>query len=451
MFCFISGKKHQNRILPLITKPEASVGNNSKSLPFPQSYDEMLKTSNPVEMRVTQETLAAEKRAFLRTVIAKSEKIPAKTIENPGRHTRITAKSGKRYSLYNRLTPEDCDEIAQKTGRRFPEGRCVIGEGRFGRIRFARDEETGEILVAKKIANYERFRNESFDQLSDNNYVELRDMVVAKTSEKQMGHECYIHCLLPDTPTILKARDLAVVQVNPYQPTQVKAYLFFSYLPQSDLDKSVKHLFELREKGVPQQKLEDMVCSWASDMITSVANLHQSGIYHLDIKPENFVVNKDGRIELSDFGFTTNTAYSDQYAGTALYAPPEILNPKQHPYACEKADLYSLGRTLECLAWMLEAMNMMKPRAADQLNTASKVDRYYNTAHEFFQSQQRPVGLASSKLFELGNALAHPDPAQRASLSTIENAAVLAQKPKGLALSQPDRAELFAQLFDQKS
>ena len=40
----------------------------------------------------------------------------------------------------------------------------------------------------------------------------------------------------------------------------------------------------------------------AKDLLTGLSTLHQKGIYHLDIKPDNVVFTKDGTGYITDFG-----------------------------------------------------------------------------------------------------------------------------------------------------
>jgi serine/threonine protein kinase len=80
----------------------------------------------------------------------------------------------------------------------------------------------------------------------------------------------------------------------------------------------------------------------------AVQGLHQAGLAHLDIKPENVLM--DGTTPyISDFGscvfVTEDTAIaSAEFTGTLEYAPPEISNSQMFlPY---RADIYALGVVL---------------------------------------------------------------------------------------------------------
>ena len=81
---------------------------------------------------------------------------------------------------------------------------------------------------------------------------------------------------------------------------------------------------------------------FAFQMLTAVAWAHSRGVMHLDIKPENFILFRDGRIRLTDFGvahISWKTRKFDTLAGTPGYMAPE--QAMGHPSM--RSDVFSLG------------------------------------------------------------------------------------------------------------
>lgn len=72
--------------------------------------------------------------------------------------------------------------------------------------------------------------------------------------------------------------------------------------------------------------------------------IHEKGIAHLDVKPDNIYV-KNGIYKLGDFGCATLLDLSLPIEeGDARYMPQEILNEKYDHL--DKVDIFSLGVTI---------------------------------------------------------------------------------------------------------
>lgn len=73
---------------------------------------------------------------------------------------------------------------------------------------------------------------------------------------------------------------------------------------------------------------------------------HDNNIIHRDIKPQNIIISKEGKVKVTDFGIakaaTSNTITSNAM-GSVHYISPEQA---RGGYSDEKSDIYSLGVTL---------------------------------------------------------------------------------------------------------
>jgi serine/threonine protein kinase len=90
------------------------------------------------------------------------------------------------------------------------------------------------------------------------------------------------------------------------------------------------------------------------DIARATQAVHDNALLHLDIKPSNVLVRRDGTPLLADFGVTRDTSdESNQtrtFAGTPVYAAPEQLR-RDDKNIGPRTDVYSLGITLyEALA-----------------------------------------------------------------------------------------------------
>lgn len=73
---------------------------------------------------------------------------------------------------------------------------------------------------------------------------------------------------------------------------------------------------------------------------------HNNHIIHRDIKPQNIIISKDGKVKVTDFGIakaaTSNTITSN-VMGSVHYTSPEQA---RGGYSDEKSDIYSMGVTI---------------------------------------------------------------------------------------------------------
>lgn len=73
---------------------------------------------------------------------------------------------------------------------------------------------------------------------------------------------------------------------------------------------------------------------------------HHARIIHRDIKPQNIIISKDGKVKITDFGIakaaTSNTITSN-VMGSVHYTSPEQA---RGGYSDERSDIYSLGITI---------------------------------------------------------------------------------------------------------
>lgn len=73
---------------------------------------------------------------------------------------------------------------------------------------------------------------------------------------------------------------------------------------------------------------------------------HNNHIIHRDIKPQNIIISRDGKVKVTDFGIakaaTSNTITSN-VMGSVHYTSPEQA---RGGYSDEKSDIYSLGITM---------------------------------------------------------------------------------------------------------
>lgn len=86
--------------------------------------------------------------------------------------------------------------------------------------------------------------------------------------------------------------------------------------------------------------------SIAIQMCSGIGAAHEAGLIHRDIKPQNIMISKDGKVKVTDFGIakavTSNTVTTNAM-GSVHYSSPEQV---RGGFSDQKSDIYSIGITL---------------------------------------------------------------------------------------------------------
>lgn len=117
---------------------------------------------------------------------------------------------------------------------------------------------------------------------------------------------------------------------------------------------SLRTLVNANPNGLPKK----VTAAATRQLCQGLLYLHQHGVIHRDIKPDNVMITEQGTVKICDFGIAVLAAHNNEtshitargdFVGTLRYAAPEMVN-SQH---CGPAsDIYALGMTvLEMLGW----------------------------------------------------------------------------------------------------
>lgn len=192
--------------------------------------------------------------------------------------------------LFNSLT--DLEPIKEK-----------IGKGSFAQVKLVRHKESGAILALKEIdlSNSLNYREES----------------------KLIEREIKIHKDLQH-PNIIRLYDSLQIKK--------KYYLLLEFAHHGDLYKLLVKKKRIHEKDVAH--ITYQLCK-------SLQHIHKKGVVHRDLKLENQLVDKKGKIKLCDFGWCTDRPnLRKTFCGTFEYMAPEMINRGEYNYT---VDIWSIG------------------------------------------------------------------------------------------------------------
>ncbi|CDW51748.1 serine:threonine protein kinase 6 [Trichuris trichiura] len=178
-----------------------------------------------------------------------------------------------------------------------------LGRGRFGRVFLAREKKR-QFIVALKVL--------------------FKSTVIKANMENQVRREIEIQAHLKH-PNILR--------LYGYFHDDARVYLVLEYAAKGEL------YSRLNEAG---KFSEDLTANYMAQVVDAVNYLHKKKVIHRDLKLENILLSRDGKIKISDFGWAVHAPSSrrETLCGTVDYLPPEMVGGMQHD---ARVDIWSLG------------------------------------------------------------------------------------------------------------
>ena len=193
---------------------------------------------------------------------------------------------------------------------------------------------------------------------------------------------------------------------------------------------------------------EEIAIPLFHQLLTIINTCHRHNLAHLDIKPHNILIDKHGRLKLSDFGMAG--IYEDSssclnYGGSLLFMSPEIL--QKIPYDPFKADIWALGVTFYLMLYGHKPYHFENKNKLifNFMNNSFLEERPETPAYNLIKSMltvdyaKRPTAEELLKLPIFQGELHHLPigaPFVRHSVSALLPAANFIIKPKSKAIRQ---------------
>jgi len=166
-------------------------------------------------------------------------------------------------------------------------------------------------------------------------------------------------------------------------------YLVMSYEEGISLS---EYLEKRKEQGKRQLSNED-IYNIIYPLLQGLEDIYKLDIYHLDIKPENIIIKKDGTLTL--VGFHASTIFYDERSEryrnifTSEYASPEQININNISEIDQRSDIYSIGVLLYYL------ITSTLPPKAETREKSGKNDPYLSLLKQEF-SYKYDISLLSA-------------------------------------------------------
>ncbi|KAE9576891.1 hypothetical protein CGMCC3_g7077 [Colletotrichum fructicola] len=102
---------------------------------------------------------------------------------------------------------------------------------------------------------------------------------------------------------------------------------------------------------------EDSCRYWFRDLILGIEYLHEQGVIHRDIKPDNLLLTEDDVLKIVDFGVSEmfekpgDGMMTAKSAGSPAFLAPELCVVRHGDVDGKAADIWSMGVSLYCLRY----------------------------------------------------------------------------------------------------
>ncbi|MEY8687934.1 serine/threonine protein kinase [Bacteroides sp. AN502(2024)] len=218
----------------------------------------------------------------------------------------------------------------------------VLGQGGFGITYLASQHvviegSIGKIETDIKVAIKEFFMKEICYREEGNDVVTIPSI----GSKQQV--ERFKQKFIKEAHNIAKLNHPHIIKVVDIFEANNTAYYVMEYHDKGSLGDYIK------EKGTLS---EDEALSYVLQIADALDYIHQQQMNHLDIKPDNILLNKEGKVVLIDFGLSKcYDANGEQTSTTPVgvsvgYAPLEQLRMGGVGTFSPTTDIYALGATL---------------------------------------------------------------------------------------------------------
>lgn len=158
----------------------------------------------------------------------------------------------------------------------------VLGQGGFGITYVAKDHKSDTLVAIKEFFP---------DTMATRNGT----TVISFTGERAEAFEYGKNCFLQEAKTLAEFNDNdSIVGIKTYFEENSTAYFVMEYVEGESFDEYIK------QKG-GKISFEE-ACELLIPVMEALASVHDKGIVHRDVTPDNIFICNDGKVKLLDFG-----------------------------------------------------------------------------------------------------------------------------------------------------
>ena len=253
-----------------------------------------------------------------------------------------------------------------------------IGAGGTASVHLAVDTNSGYLVAIKSI----------FKNVSDNNPEILDKFLIEANIYLMLSH-----------PNIVNLNNFLLHNEN-------GAHLIMEYIEGQPLDEYIFNVTGPIPSEVTIAMMKDILAAIGYAHNKRIAIPGYEGVLHLDIKPSNILISKNGEVKIIDYGISQGTKEQrgEKLMGSPMYMAPEQLDINDELNA--QTDIYALGVLLH----QMITGETPYPRASSKeelfdyikTKTLKRIDKIYPAADKRIQviidkaTQKKPINRYKS-------------------------------------------------------
>ena len=220
--------------------------------------------------------------------------------------------------------------------------------GKYRIVRFIASGGFGNTYEVLNVEFEERMAMKEFFMRGVNEREDDSVSVSVSNADNKKQFEVQKGKLKKEARRLRRLHNENIVKVHDLFEENGTVYYVMDYIDGESLSKRIKRT------DTPLS--EDEVRAILPQLLKALEEVHRNGIWHLDIKPANIMVDTNGKALLIDFGASKQLRSSEGYSvstSTAMcytpgYAPMEQIEQDFDKFG-PWTDFYALGATLYCL------------------------------------------------------------------------------------------------------
>lgn len=180
-----------------------------------------------------------------------------------------------------------------------------LGCGQFGRVYQAKEKLSGDsYVVALKVME--------------------KDILTEREMLEQIRRECRLHAMLVHEN---------ICKLFGHFEDDRKVYLV--------LENCGGGTLRDRMEKMKAKRFEEVTAArYIAEIARALLHCHENGILHLDVKPDNLLLDQDDRLKLCDFGWASDDGVDNVRCGTLDYMSPQMVQESEYGV---DADVWALG------------------------------------------------------------------------------------------------------------